>query len=104
MSDSDLWAVHVQGPDDILAMPSRAAADAYAADVNAAYEQFKNRPDASKYDASWRAEVIGWDGTPEEHAEDLTRLATDPEFARVAAALGIDLTGSGRAEAPEVTR
>lgn len=83
MSDSDLWAVHVQGPDDIFAMPSRAAADAYAADVNAAYEQFKARPDASKYDASWHAEVIAWDGTPAEHAEEVTRLAADPEFARV---------------------
>lgn len=31
----ELWCVHVQGPDDMLAMKSKEAADKYAADINA---------------------------------------------------------------------
>ena len=36
--DESLWAVHISGPDDLLAMPSRAAAERYATQVNNMYQ------------------------------------------------------------------
>jgi hypothetical protein len=33
-----LWAVHIQGPDDLIAMTSRAAADRYATELNTLHE------------------------------------------------------------------
>jgi len=36
--NEQLWAVHVQGPDDMIAMTSRATADQHAAEINTLYE------------------------------------------------------------------
>ena len=38
LDNERLWAVHIQGPDDIVAMISKKAADAYASEINTAYE------------------------------------------------------------------
>jgi len=36
--NEQLWAVHVQGPDDMIAMTSRATAEQHAAEINTLYE------------------------------------------------------------------
>lgn len=70
-----LWAVHVEGPDDIIACADRAEADERAAGINAAYESFSKRPDASELDGRWHATVIPWpaDWPAEDHAEEVAR-------------------------------
>jgi hypothetical protein len=79
MSDT-LWAVHVEGPDDILAMPDRATADIKADEINGIAQMLRNRPDASPNDPRISAKVIEWDGTAEEHAEYLAELVADGEY------------------------
>jgi hypothetical protein len=69
---TELWAIHVHGPDSIIAMASKEDAEREAAEVNVAYETFKNRPDASPLDARWHAEVVPWPWSAEEHAETLS--------------------------------
>lgn len=73
----ELWAVHVQGPDDILAAASKEAADKQAAEINAAFQQFQRRAGASDFDPRWHAVVARWDGTAEEHARYLAELESD---------------------------
>lgn len=71
---TELWAVHVEGPDeDVIAAASFDEAADIAGQMNAAYELFTQRPDASEADAKWHAVVIPWDGTPQEHAEEMAR-------------------------------
>jgi hypothetical protein len=74
---TDLWAVHVQGPDDILAAASKESAEEQAAAINRFYEEFQRRLTASEFDPRWHAVVIPWDGTAEEHARYLTELTAD---------------------------
>lgn len=73
-----LWAVHVQGPDDILAEVSRESADRNAEAVNGWYAGQRGRPD---YDPRTfprvHAEVIPWPYSREAHAEALASQAAD---------------------------
>ncbi len=73
-----LWAVHVQGPDDIIAEPSKATAEQNAAALNAWYEKRSQEPD---FDPETfpriHAEVIAWPYAREAHAEALTRQAEE---------------------------
>lgn len=95
MTTTNLWAVHVEGPDDILAMPSKADAEKYANHLNAAYEQFTRRPDHdSELDPRWHGVVIPWDGTTAEHDAYLAELREDDEVMQAAAFLGIDMTAA----------
>jgi hypothetical protein len=71
--NTDLWAVHVEGPDDVLAAVDRAEADTKAAEINAAYEAFTKRPDASEHDAPWRATVVPWPFSAAGHAAAVAR-------------------------------
>lgn len=66
-----LWALHIEGPDDVIAARDRAEADERAAEINAAYEQYKQRPDAGPDDPKWCAVVITWPGTATDHAEEV---------------------------------
>lgn len=67
-----LWSVHVQGPDDILAVVDRAEADKQAAQINDWYAAVTQRPD---YDPETfprvHADVIEWPFSPSAHAEQL---------------------------------
>lgn len=69
-----LWAVHIEGPDSVIARPSKDDARRDAAELNAQYVKYKQRPDASEDDARWHATVVPWHGSAKEHAE---ALATD---------------------------
>lgn len=68
-----LWAVHVEGPDDVIAAADRAEADAKAVEINAAWETFSQRPDASDNDPRWHATVVPWEWSAEDHAEEVAR-------------------------------
>ena len=69
-----LWAIHVEGPDDVVAMPDEATARRHAKAINELYERFARRPDASPVDGRWDASVIEWPFHAHEHAGELARL------------------------------
>ena len=68
---SELWAVHVEGPDDVVAMVDKESAEREAAAINAFWERYKQRPDASEHLPNVTASVIPWDGPAWQHAADL---------------------------------
>ena len=73
---TDLWAIHVQGPDDIIAVADREEGEKYAKGYNDAYVKFTQRPDHNpSLDGRWHAVVIPWpeDWSAEDHAEEVAR-------------------------------
>ena len=69
MSTDTLWAVHIAGPDDVIAAKDRAEADAKAAEINDLWERFTQRADYDpELDPRWHATVIPWPGSAEDHA------------------------------------
>lgn len=73
-SDDTLWMIHVLGPDDIYAAPSLVEAYEQAAK----YQRFfDGRKDKHEHDPIVRAVVTEWDGTPEQHAHNLTTYWKD---------------------------
>lgn len=78
---NELWAMHVQGPDDMWAAPSKERAEAAAKALN----DFWAEKIASKNDPDYpvvNAVVVPWDGTPEAHAKAVVKWAG--EWGRVA--------------------
>ncbi|RKR92840.1 hypothetical protein BDK92_7322 [Micromonospora pisi] len=73
VASSALWAVHVEGPDDVIAAADLAEADRKAAEINAAWEQFTKRPDASELDPRWHAVVVEWPSSADDHTEEVAR-------------------------------
>lgn len=73
MSDLQMWAVHIHGPDDVYAVPDRQIADAVALVLN---WQWQRHPPT----VAMRAEVIEWPhGYEAWRAErDLFRLEAAP--------------------------
>lgn len=69
-----LWAVHIQGPDDVIATVDRSEADQRAGQINDWYTAVTKRPD---FDAETfprvQADVIEWPFSPAAHAEDVAR-------------------------------
>lgn len=55
MTETTMWAVHVQGPDDVMAAPDKEVADAVCVVLNA---QFKRH--AKPGDPLLHAAVIEW--------------------------------------------
>ena len=69
-----LWAVHVQGPDDLIAAVDRAEAERHAKDINDWFEAETKRPDYNP--ETWpriHAEVVEWRSDRAGHAADLAR-------------------------------
>lgn len=60
----ELWALHIQGPDDIHAAPSREAAEQAAESLR---EWWEARPQKAPYDPRMAFVVIRWPFTPEGH-------------------------------------
>lgn len=78
--DTGLWAVHVHGPDDMLAMPDREAAEDAAWEINA----FQASHDAAHPDTTGFRPVVQafaepWPWSEEGHAEELARAAREAE-------------------------
>lgn len=69
MTETELWAVYIEGPDSIRAMPSKDAAEKRVKELNAGYAQYAGHQ--AERIAKWHAEVVSWTGTAEEHALEL---------------------------------
>lgn len=52
---NEMWAVHIQGPDDLIAVPDRQVADAVVTIFNRQFER-----DASPYCPTLKAHVVLW--------------------------------------------
>ncbi len=70
-----LWAVHIEGPDDIIAAADAAEAHTKATEINQAWEIFSRRPDASENDPRWHAVVVPWPWSAREHTSEVARGA-----------------------------
>ena len=57
-----LWGIHIEGPDDVYAMPSQSAAQEHCDILNA---EFARRC------IPLRAVVIKWEHSAEDHAQDM---------------------------------
>lgn len=66
--DTTLWALHIEGPDDFYAMPSKAAAQAHADILNRFMAQGKSH---------MKALVALWPHSAEAHAENMQRHLKD---------------------------
>lgn len=64
-----LYAVHVQGPDDIIAAPSKREAEVLAEKLNAFFVSLKSGPAAPTIEAV----VIAWPYAPSAHADELAK-------------------------------
>lgn len=67
-SKPELWALHIEGPDDIFAMPSKEAAEAHAVILN------ERLPDHC------RAVAKPWPHSAEAHAEDMRSNLKEEAF------------------------
>ena len=65
----DLWCVHIEGPDDILAMPSKDFAERVAANLNKGFDELK------RDDIRIEAKVIPYPHTKESFDEGLDSWA-----------------------------
>lgn len=80
-----LWMLHIQGPDDIVAAPSKTQAESVAAAFNAYWGDYLAKQRAAsvaegKNPDHWptiTAVVAEWDGTPKEHAKNLAQYWPD---------------------------
>jgi hypothetical protein len=61
---TDLWCVHVEGPDDMLPMPSKEAAEKEAERMN---EAWRNRREPSEWDPNFKAVAKLWPYSMQEH-------------------------------------
>jgi hypothetical protein len=86
-----LWAIHVLGPDDILAVESREAGEVWARQLNETFEAYRAE-NPNPLAPRMRVEVVPWRGTAEAHAEELVRIPDD--LAEEAAALSATRTES----------
>lgn len=66
---AELWAIHIQGPDDLFAMPSKEAAESHAEILN---KEFKARKsDRGENYPTITVAVIPWPGSAESHASNM---------------------------------
>ena len=70
MRAEELWCIHIEGPDDIVAMPHRLLAERDARLMN---DNWRNRANPSENDPLFRAVAKPWPYSPEQHAEDMAR-------------------------------
>lgn len=63
---TELWCVHIEGPDDIVAMPSKAAADIVASQINLDFAGYK-----VKYGITINATAKRYSYGPEAHQRNL---------------------------------
>jgi hypothetical protein len=69
-----LWAVHVQGPDDVIAAAGKAEAERHAQGINDWYERRSKEPDFDPVTfPRIRAEVIEYPYSRESHAREVAR-------------------------------
>jgi hypothetical protein len=78
MTDAELWAIHVQGPDDIIAAADKASAEQRAKAINDWYAARTQEPDFDpRTYPRIHAAVIAWPYAGEAHAEALREQEED---------------------------
>ena len=75
--DARLWCVHIHGPDEVHAMPSRAAALERANELNEIFGQHPHE----EGDPIMRAVVIEWPHSANAHKQDLADAARTAKHA-----------------------
>jgi hypothetical protein len=97
MTDTKLWMLHIQGPDDVVAAPSKDEADRAAAAFNAYWGEYLAKQRATSVAEGrnpdhWptiAAVVVKWDSGPHSHAASLAQYWPDyAEYAGLGAAGG----------------
>ena len=97
MSKKNLWMLHIQGPDDVVAAPSREEAEKVAAAFNAYWGAYLAKQRAhsvaeGKNPDHWptvTAAVVEWDSTPKQHASNMKRYWQDyAEYLKFSAETG----------------
>ncbi len=78
-ADFELWAVHVAGPDDVVAVADHDAAVVLATDINTVAAHLASRADASPLDPRLHATVIPWPHSRADHATALAEFIADGE-------------------------
>ena len=74
----DLWCVHVQGPDSMIAQPNQGAAEARATQWNNELATFvPDRP--SKHSPTIKCTAKPWHYSPTAHADDLAKHGGNPD-------------------------
>ena len=69
-----LWAVHVLGPDDVIAAADKAEAEKHAKGINDWFERWSQRPGFDpELDPRVHAKVIKWPYSAAGHAEQVAR-------------------------------
>jgi hypothetical protein len=87
MTNPTLWMLHILGPDDVVAAPSKAQAEKVAAAFNAHWSEYLAKQRAAsvaegKNPDHWptiTAVVTGWDSTAHAHADSVAKYW--PEYA-----------------------
>ncbi len=80
MSNADeLWCVHVQGPDTVIAMPDKATAELRAGEWNAVVAASLARRAATPHDPVIHCEATRWPWSIDGHAKDLAKHGGNPE-------------------------
>ena len=80
-----LWMLHIQGPDDVVAAPSKEEAETVAAAFNAYFGAYLAKQRAASVAAgqdpnNWptiNAVVTEWDGTAKSHANSVAKYWPD---------------------------
>lgn len=94
MSYTKLWMLHIQGPDDIVAAPSREEADRVEVAFNAHWSAYLAKQRAASVEAgtdpdNWptvTAVVAEWDSTAAAHAKNMKKYWPDyAEYGRTPA-------------------
>lgn len=70
-NEGKLWCVNVHGPDDVYAMPNKAAALERANELNIYFAKLLDESKTPEHDPIMRAVVIEWPHSAESHAADL---------------------------------
>lgn len=85
MNNATLWMLHIQGPDDVVAAPSKAQAEKVAAAFNAYWSEWLGKKRAASVAEGrnpdhWptiNAVVVEWDSTAKAHAKSLAQYWPD---------------------------
>lgn len=85
MTDTTLWMLHIQGPEDVVGAPSKEAADKVAAGYNAYWGDYLSKKRAEsvaegKNPDHWptiTAVVVEWDSTAKAHAKSVAQYWPD---------------------------
>ena len=75
---TELWCVHVLGPDTVIAQPDKQTAEKRAGEWNAGIAKMQAR-DPSQYDPKLECVVEPWPWTADGHAKELAEHGGKPE-------------------------